>query len=66
MPQNESPYIKAKPKIQNIAAAMIKSEIFFAATSILFLLRIFPVSRHKNPGCIKKTNIETATTNHIL
>ena len=57
MPYWLSPNMIAKPTDQNIRLEIVKSEMFFAATLMLFLLLTNPLSKHKKPACMTKTNM---------
>ncbi|MAP19512.1 MAG: hypothetical protein CL582_01060 [Alteromonadaceae bacterium] len=45
------------PTHQNKIEERMKSDKFLAATFMLFLVRIFPDSRQRNPACMMKTSI---------
>lgn len=61
-PATLGPNIRPKPTAQNRSAATAKSDRFFAATLIEFLVRVSPDSRHRKPACITKTSPAHSST----
>ena len=57
-----APNINAYPKAQNSKAETPKSQIFFRATFILFLLRVNPDSKQRNPACMRNTALQQKVT----
>src|SRR6056300_243415 len=54
-PPSLRPNMTPNPTPQNTTVVTQKSARFFAATLMLFFLRVRPLSRQRNPACIKST-----------